>query len=122
MTSLTKAKHANIESIFGVFIMTILLPTGQSITGKHLMDSPFFLLSLFGSVLPSPTLTSLPVDDALFPAVLVVSCDSVCVVLGEVVGANVVVGTSVRLSWSWKFVEGYDKHQHRPIYLTSEQQ
>ena len=60
------------------------------------MDSPFFLLSLFGSVLPSPTLTSLPVDDALFPVVLVVSCDSVCVVLGGVVGANVVVGTSVR--------------------------
>ena len=122
MSSLTKAKLVHKESIFLFFPMTILLPTGQSITGKHLMDSPFFLLSLFGSVLPSPTLTSLPVDDALFPAVLVVSCDSVCVVLGEVVGANVVVGTSVRLSWSWKFVEGYDKHQHRPIYLTSEQQ
>ena len=60
------------------------------------MDSPFFLPSLFGSVLPSPTLTSFPVDDALFPAVLVVSCDSVCVVLGGVVGANVVVGTSVK--------------------------
>ena len=96
MTSLTKAKHANIESIFGFFILTILVPTAQIIIGKHLMDSPFFLPPLFGSVLPSQTLTSFPVDDALFPAVLVVSCDSVCVVLGGVVGTNVVVGTSVK--------------------------
>ena len=62
------------------------------------------------------------VDDALFPAVLVVSCELVCGELGGVVGTNVVVGTSVRLSWSWVFVEDYDKRQHRPIYLISEQQ
>ena len=62
------------------------------------MDPPFFLPPLFGSVLPSPTLTSFPEDDALFPSVLVVSCELVCGELGGAVGANVVVGTSVRAS------------------------